>query len=61
MLAISPSMDIGFIAPRPSLVDAAFLGDLLVRLPVERVPVPNDHLALRSLSSMWDGTTRNAS
>ena len=37
--------NIGFVALAAALVDAPFLGDRLVRLPVERVPVADHHLA----------------
>ena len=41
--------DIGFVALGSTLVDATFAGDLLVRLPIERVPVADRHLALAQL------------
>ena len=47
-LDISPSTSrhVGFVALGPTLIDAAPSGNLFVGLPVERVPVANDDLAL---------------
>ena len=47
-VAMSPSTsrDVGFVALGSALVDAALLPDLLLGLPIQCVPVADEHLAL---------------
>ena len=47
--------NIGFVAPGPAFIDAALPGDLLLGLPVERVPVADNDLALAQLVEQRGG------